>query len=93
MALPNELANQLPESTELLTAQDQQAAIACLQEIQAVLEHIQQTREETEKLRAVSEPLLDQLLRDSAQRILARQNEINQLKAEAEVLRARLADA
>lgn len=92
MALPNEVANQLPEPTELLTDQDQQAVIACLQEIQAVLEHIQQTRKETEQLRAAAEPLLDQLLNDSAQRIVARQNEINQLKAEAEILQARLAN-
>ncbi len=91
MALPNKLATQLSEPLiEPLVESDQQAAAACLLEIQAVLENIRQTRAETEQVRAAAEPLLDQLLQAAAQRLLVRQDEIRQFKAENELLQARL---
>ena len=90
MALPNKLAHPLIEPVEEFTENDQETAAFNLKEIQTSLANIQRMQIETEQVRAVSEPLIEKILHEVTQRIQVRQQEIAELKAEKEILQAKL---
>ena len=90
MALPNELVNPLPESLEASDESFKRAFATYLQEMQTSLENIERMRRETEPVRAASDSLIQRILNEVEQRIQIRKQEIAQLNAENEILRAKL---
>ena len=90
MALPNKLANPMPESADAFAESFQKSVDALLREMQASLENIERMRVETDRVRAASDSLLEQILKGIEQRIQTRKQEIAQLNAEKEILQARL---
>lgn len=90
MALPNKLANPMPESVDAFAESFQEAADGYLREMQTSLENIERMRVETDQIRATSDSLLEKFLKEVEQRIQTRNQEIAQLNAEKEILQAQL---